>query len=155
MMLRSTLATSASDVAQIRLVLKPDKLAPGKARAGVSKLQSRIGPRYGDVVLVISELVTNSVRHSATVHPIEMTIQVSDAQIRLEVSDRGSGFVPVDSMRIGGLGLIIVDRIAASWGVILDDRCTVWVEVSKVLENEMGPVSGLGSPTVEVNLQGN
>lgn len=138
----------------MRLVLKPDELAPGKARARVSRLQSRLEPRFDDVVLVVSELVTNSVRHAASDQSIEMTVEVSHARIRLEVSDRGSGFVPVDSMRGDGLGLIIVDRIAASWGVITNGSCTVWVEIAKVLEMAASRDSSLSPSAVKVKLQG-
>jgi len=136
----------------MRLVLKPDELAPGKARARVSRLQSRLEPRYDDVVLVVSELVTNSVRHAASDQSIEMTVEVSDVRIRLEVSDRGSGFVPVESMRGGGLGLVIVDRLAASWGVTTNGSCTVWVEISKVLEMAAGWDSGVGTSALRVKL---
>lgn len=126
----------------MRLVLKPDELAPGKARARVSRLESRLGPRYDDVVLVVSELVTNSVRHSASDQSIEMIVEVSESMIRVEVSDRGAGFVPVESMRGDGLGLIIVDRVAAHWGVTTNGSCTVWVEIPMVTETAHGPESG-------------
>ncbi len=118
----------------MRLVLKPDEFAPGKARARVSRLESKLGPRYDDVVLVVSELVTNSVRHSASERTIEMTVEVRDNSIRVEVTDSGEGFAPMESMRGDGLGLIIVDRVAVSWGVITNGHCTVWVEISKVFD---------------------
>jgi anti-sigma regulatory factor (Ser/Thr protein kinase) len=138
----------------MRLVLKPNELAPGKARARISRLESRLEPRYDDVVLVVSELVTNSVRHAASEQTIEMTVEVSDARIRLEVSDRGQGFLPLDSMRGEGHGLVIVDRIAASWGVITNGRCTVWVEISKVLEMAASPESGLRATALKLKQQG-
>jgi anti-sigma regulatory factor (Ser/Thr protein kinase) len=127
---------------RMRLVLKPDELAPGKARARVSRLGSTLGPRHDDVVLVISELVTNCVRHSASDQAIEMTVDSSDTTIRIEVLDRGVGFVPIDSMRGGGLGLKIVDRVAANWGVFTNGHCTVWVEISKTLEMSASSDSG-------------
>ena len=125
----------------MRLVLKPNELAPGKARARVSRLQSKLEPRYDDVVLVLSELVTNSVRHAASDQSIEMTVEVSDVGIRLEVSDRGTGFVPVGKHEGWRPWSVIVDRIAASWGVTTNGSCTVWVEISKVLEMASGPES--------------
>ncbi|MEX2250678.1 MAG: ATP-binding protein [Acidimicrobiia bacterium] len=136
----------------MRLFLKPDEFAPGKARARVSRLKSRLEPRYDDVVLVVSELVTNSVRHAASDRSIEVTVEVFDARIRLEVSDRGSGFIPADGLRGDGLGLVIVDRIAASWGVITNGSCTVWVEISKVLEMAEVPESGLSPSAVKIKL---
>lgn len=136
----------------MRLFLKPDEFAPGKARARVSRLQSRLEPRFDDVVLVVSELVTNSVRHAASDQSIEMTVEVFDTRIRLEVSDRGSGFVPADSLRGDGLGLVIVDRIAASWGVITNGSCMVWAEISKLPEMATVPESGLSPSPVKIKL---
>jgi len=134
----------------MRLVLKPDELAPGKARDHVSRLESKLGPRYDDVVLVVSELVTNSVRHSASDRTIEMTLDVHGSSIRVEVTDHGSGFAPMESMMGDGLGLIIVDRVAVSWGVITNGRCTVWVEISKVLDMPSESASAPFGPGVKL-----
>ena len=132
-----------ADVNEMRLVLKPDERAPAKARDRVSRLRSSLEPRFDDVLLVVSELVTNSVRHSSSTRPIKMLVQISGSRIRLEVSDRGSGFEPLHSMGGGGLGLMIVDRIAASWGVHTNGSCTVWVEISKLPQMATGPDSSL------------
>ncbi|MDP9495939.1 MAG: ATP-binding protein [Actinomycetota bacterium] len=104
----------------------------------MSKFRAKLEPRFDDVVLVVSELVTNSVRHSFTTKPIQMQVKISDSRIRLEVSDWGTGFDAATSLRSGGLGLLIVDRVAASWGVEINGVCTVWVEISKVPELATG-----------------
>ena len=134
----------------MRLVLKPDELAPGKARDRVSRLEPKLGPRSDDVVLVVSELVTNSVRHSGSDRTIEMTVDVRDNSIRVEVTDSGQGFAPMESMRGGGLGLLIVDRVAVSWGVITNGHCTVWVELSKVLDMSSTSASSPFEPGVKL-----
>ena len=134
----------------MRLVLKPDEFAPGKARARVSRLESKLGPRYDDVVLVVSELVTNSVRHSASDRSIEMMVDLRNDTIRVEVTDSGSGFTPVESMKGDGLGLVIVDRVAVGWGVITNGRCTVWVELSKVLDIPTESASAPFEPGVKL-----
>jgi len=136
----------------MRIVLKPDELAPRKARARVSRLESMLGSRYDDVVLVISELVTNCVRHSSSDQSIEVTIDVSDTTIRVEVVDRGAGFVATESMRGGGLGLIIVDRIAASWGVSTNGHCTVWAELPRALEEVSESEPGAAPSGLRVKL---
>ena len=102
----------------------------------MSKLRSSLEPRYDEVLLVVSELVTNSVRHSSSTKPIKMTVEISGSRIRLEVSDCGLGFDAGESMTRGGLGLLIVDRIAASWGVLTNGYCTVWVEIFKVPDKD-------------------
>lgn len=134
-----SLTRRQADVNEMRLVLKTDDRAPGKARDRVSRIRPSLEPRFDDVVLVVSELVTNSVRHSASTKPIKMLIEISGSRIRLEVSDCGLGFDVLESMRGGGLGLFIVDRIAASWGIHTNGFCTVWVEISKVPEMATGP----------------
>lgn len=139
-----SLTMRQADVDNMRLVLKADDRAPGKARDRVSRLRTKLEPRFDDVVLVVSELVTNSVRHSASTKPIKMLIEISSSRIRLEVSDSGLGFDAPLSMKGGGLGLLIVDRIAASWGVHNNGFCTVWVEISKVPEMANGPDIGQG-----------
>ncbi len=134
----------------MRLVLKPDEFAPGKARDRVSRLEPKLGPRYDDVVLVVSELVTNSVRHSGSDRTIEMTVDVRDNSIRVEVTDSGQGFAPMESMRGGGLGLLIVDRVAVSWGVTTNGHCTVWVELSKVRDMSSTSASSPFEPGVKL-----
>jgi PAS domain S-box-containing protein len=62
-----------------------------------------------DVVLclfrVLQEAVTNAVRHG---HPRQVTVELraSDADMRLDIVDDGSGFDPVLAMKGPGLGLI-------------------------------------------------
>jgi anti-sigma regulatory factor (Ser/Thr protein kinase) len=120
----------------------------------VAKLRPSLEPRFDDVVLVVSELVTNSVRHSSSTKPIKMVIEISGSRIRLEVSDSGSGFDVMESMRGGGLGLLIVDRIAASWGIHTNGSCTVWVEIPKVPEMASGPELVRGQSPARFRQQG-
>jgi len=149
-----SLTRRQADVNDMRLVLKADDRAPGKARDRVAKLRPSLEPRFDDVVLVLSELVTNSVRHSSSNKPIKMMIEISGSRVRLEVSDSGSGFDVMESMRGGGLGLLIVDRIAASWGIHTNGSCTVWVEISKVPEMATGPELVRGQSPVRFRQQG-
>lgn len=114
--------------------------APHAARAAiVSMLRRRLGAeRLGDVALVVSELVTNSVCH-ANVGPddhVGVELLLFDDRLRLSVIDRGSALTPrlVSRQRDepGGLGLVVVDRLATSWGVARDGtRLTrTWCELS-------------------------
>ncbi|MEX2203270.1 MAG: ATP-binding protein, partial [Actinomycetota bacterium] len=49
-----------------------------------------------DLRLIVSELVTNSIRHAGlrTGDPIDLEVSVDETTIRLELRDRGRGFAP-------------------------------------------------------------
>lgn len=65
---------------------------------------------------VLEEAVTNAVTHSAARH-VSVSLQGSDSQIRLEVSDDGIGFDPDATMKDRGLGLIgMRERLLAVGG---------------------------------------
>jgi anti-sigma regulatory factor (Ser/Thr protein kinase) len=86
--------------------------------------------------LLTCELVNNSVLHGETSEEgvIEVELQLSETTVRAEVSDAGPGFSPHDRERPidepGGWGLVLVERLAASWGVEHDDRTRVWFELA-------------------------
>jgi anti-sigma regulatory factor (Ser/Thr protein kinase) len=88
-----------------------------------------------DVRLLVSELVTNSVRHSGVGPPESVALDVAvDADtIRVEVSDGGAGFEPrpreTDRSKPGGWGLYLVDRLADRWGVARNQFTRVWFEI--------------------------
>lgn len=87
----------------------------------------------GDLLLLVSELVTNAVRH-ARGERFEVRLEVRPDALRLEVRDDGAGFDPrIDPSAdgTGGYGLFIVDRLADRWGVERDAGGIIWVEVER------------------------
>jgi two-component sensor histidine kinase len=71
--------------------------------------------------LVLSELVSNAVRHAGT--PVEVYLQLNDGRLLIQVHDEGGGrpeVVPPTRRTVGGNGLDIVSRLAESWGVTPD-----------------------------------
>jgi anti-sigma regulatory factor (Ser/Thr protein kinase) len=88
-----------------------------------------------DATLLVSELVTNAVRHAprAGVPEIELRLKLDPERIRVVVSDPGAGFVAEPRLPTAsensGWGLYLVDRIADRWGVITKDRSEVWFEI--------------------------
>ncbi len=88
-----------------------------------------------DVRLLVSELVTNSVRHSdAHSHDlVHMSVSVTETSLRVEVADPGKGFEPkprdADRTRPGGWGLYLVDQLSDRWGVGRDHLTRVWFEM--------------------------
>jgi anti-sigma regulatory factor (Ser/Thr protein kinase) len=88
-----------------------------------------------DILLLVTELVTNAVRHGADGASEQLGVQVliCPERLRVEVRDRGDGFEPhqADSARgdHGGWGLVLVEELSDRWGVLRDgDGTVVWFE---------------------------
>ena len=89
--------------------------------------------------LVVSELVTNSVRHSGLPADEQVVVRVGLERdhVRLEVADRGcSGTVArrvPDIVTGGGFGLALVEMISTAWGVERSARegTVVWAELPR------------------------
>ena len=85
------------------------------ARDAVAGLDGHLGDVFGDVVLVISELVTNSVRHAGldATEPVQLSVRVRGDTVRVAVRDPGPGFkppaAPEDPAHVGGWGLVLVE----------------------------------------------
>lgn len=88
-----------------------------------------------DVLLVVSELVTNACLHAEG--PEELRIACTVKVLRVEVVDGGAGQpaprTPHRAGRPGGHGMFIVQRLCLDWGVLrVDGRAgkTVWAELA-------------------------
>ena len=69
-------------------------------------------------VLLMSELVTNAIKHGKGA--VGLVIKKRPAQLCIEVTDAGAERPTTRSPRsdrLGGRGLILVERLASSWGV--------------------------------------
>ena len=83
---------------------------------------------------LVSELVTNSVRH-AGLRPSEsvvLELAVSDRSFRAAVTDPGPGFSPSAASRPGPpshWGLFLLDRMSDRWGIERADGTRVWFEI--------------------------
>ncbi|HKO26424.1 MAG TPA: ATP-binding protein [Solirubrobacteraceae bacterium] len=112
--------------------------APARARRWVlSYLASEpIVASEADVVLIVSELVTNSVMHAHadSSQLLRISLGRHGDRFRIAVTDNGSATVPhlrdADNGTPGGLGLRIIDRICLGWGVVRNRTGTteVWCE---------------------------
>ena len=109
------------------------------ARHAIDGLDGRLpGDQLGDVRLLVSELVTNALRHAELEehHAIRLAVTVSDAAVRVEVSDPGAGFepgaAPTDPERTAGWGLFLVETLADRWGVDAQGGTRVWFELDRL-----------------------
>jgi anti-sigma regulatory factor (Ser/Thr protein kinase) len=114
---------------------RPERVAVSRAFA--MAVLGRRPPAGETVVLLVSELVTNSVRHSASELPgrtVTVTVLSSGEVTRVQVTDMSGTIVsalrPGVSGMEGGRGLHLVDALAARWGFEQDgDRTTTWFEL--------------------------
>lgn len=112
-----------------------DPAAPRRARRAVESLGPALAPDVrGDVVLLVSELITNSVKYGGT-GDLKLQIEApAPKRLRVEVVDQGSGFEPVardrPSTEPGGWGLHLVETLADRWGVH-EGSTHVWFEIDR------------------------
>src|SRR5688500_10290190 len=99
--------------------------APGIARRAVEKLGSSVDAGVMcDAQLLVSEVVTNSIKHSGSEDPIRLRIWARRSGLKVEVADGGFGFetgpLPAHDDREGGRGLLILETLADRWGTSRD-----------------------------------
>jgi serine/threonine-protein kinase RsbW len=102
--------------ASLRRSFPADRGAPGVARRAIRDFLTGADPgTLSDVLLAVSEVVTNCVVHGYRERAggeVAIEARRTGAQLLLSVSDRGGGIAPrIDSPGLG-LGLPLVGRIA-------------------------------------------
>jgi anti-sigma regulatory factor (Ser/Thr protein kinase) len=122
------------DGINIRLDRGPD--AAARARRGLSRLRVDLDPPLVETLrLLVTELVTNSVRHTGG-DAVRLKVLVGNSAVRTEVTDAGPGFDPATTGTPAkdhtGWGLFLVERLAERWGVSKDCNGTkVWFELRR------------------------
>jgi anti-sigma regulatory factor (Ser/Thr protein kinase) len=112
----------------LELTLPPEPRSVAEAR---SRVLDAVGDGFDlqTLRLLISELVTNAVRHGGCEEPVELHAEWN-SEVRVEVVDHGDGFTPHpragDLDEPGGFGLFLVGRLADRWGVETDEATRVW-----------------------------
>ncbi len=119
-----------------QLILHPAGPAAGQARQATREVLAswRAAHLEETAVLLVSELVTNSVRHAdSSGAMLALRLQITNAALRIEVHDGDPRWprpvVPAE-LDESGFGLALVDALASKWGV--SDTATgkaVWVEL--------------------------
>ena len=119
------------DAQTLEFTLPPEADSVAEARTRVCEAMA---PDLDDtdvetLRLLVSELVTNAIRHGDTGEPVELHARWND-EVRVEVVDHGHGFMPAPRLggldEPGGFGLYLVGRLADRWGVETADGTTVW-----------------------------
>jgi len=90
------------------------------------------GERIADLRLVISEVITNAVRHGGDGDML-VAVTPKPGYLCVQVTDTGDGFAPrpraYEPDEDGGFGLFLVERLTRRWGLTREDSNTrVWFE---------------------------
>ncbi len=119
---------------QFSFQFPPADDAPAQARAALEVFDQILSPEVlEDLQLVVSELVTNSVKFGPK-RPITLALSVgTDGLVQGEVIDQGDGEQAKIEMTgeptiAGGWGLHLVDQLAVDWGV-REGSTHVWFEI--------------------------
>ena len=118
----------------ISLRLHGDPGAAAQARRALGKLRGDIDPPLMETLrLLVTELVTNSVKH-AEADSVVLKVLVGRSAVLTEVTDEGPGFDPATTglprQDRSGWGLFLVERLAHRWGVHQEGPATkVWFEL--------------------------
>ena len=117
-------AASPHPLMDLAFDLPPDARAAARARVELERVKRLLAPEaFEDLRLVVTELVTNSVKYGPG-QPITVRLSVAaDGTVSGEVEDQGEPTTPLrvaertDPLHVGGLGLAMLDRICDDWGV--------------------------------------
>jgi anti-sigma regulatory factor (Ser/Thr protein kinase) len=115
---------------ELSLDLPRTPQAPSLARRALNELgvEPSVLP---DVRLLVSELVTNSVKYGGD-GPVRLEVRARDGRLRAEIIDQGMGFTPAergnDLDRVGGWGLHLVEELSSAWGTY-EGSTHVWFEI--------------------------
>lgn len=122
----------------IQLRLSPSRLAPATARGALGPLREALDEETAEATaLLVSELVTNAVRHAGLRGDqwIDLAVEASSDRVRVSVTDPGHGFArppPVPrAEHPSGWGLFLVGQVADRWGVDHDWDTLVWFEIDR------------------------
>lgn len=137
-----TASAGTGDDAILELSLQPDARAPGVARAAVAELSDAHDERLPhisesrsrDLLLLVSEIVTNAVRHTDDpTARLTLNAEMTDEMAHVAITDSGHGFNEERKHHAGGYGLFLLEKLASRWSVEpIDERTPgtrVWFEL--------------------------
>jgi anti-sigma regulatory factor (Ser/Thr protein kinase) len=124
---------------RVELELENDVQAPALARAEIAECCRELelgGSLCQSLILLVSEVVSNAVRHSSSdrLAPVGLLASFGERTIRVTVTDAGEGFTPRprDPARThDGYGLYLLEKVADRWGVQSRGDTKVWFELPR------------------------
>jgi integral membrane sensor domain MASE1/anti-sigma regulatory factor (Ser/Thr protein kinase) len=123
---------------RIDLRLEPDINSVPVARSALAQLEHHMSPkRFDDLRLLVTELVSNSIRHGDRdrLTGVDLSVQIHPDRVRVEVADDGGGFEHAprshESDPASGWGLYLVEQVADRWGLDHAAGSRVWFELDR------------------------
>ena len=117
----------------VSLTFEIDDHAPSLVRGFIGDVLAT-HPRRTDVLVAVSELVTNVIRHAPATGQASIVLDVNGDNLRIGVRQIGRVFVPPtagDANEPHGRGLLIVEALADRWGVdVTGETLEVWFEMA-------------------------
>ncbi|MGW2657549.1 ATP-binding protein [Streptomyces sp. NPDC001478] len=113
-------APAAIDADALRVAFQPDTSAVARMRDSTDAFLGRLGmprPMSSDVVLVVSELVTNAIKHGHG--EVELVVRVVSGKVTVSVTDENPAPAvlkmpgPDD---LSGRGMALVEAYSDKWG---------------------------------------
>ncbi|WP_053734355.1 ATP-binding protein [Nocardia sp. NRRL S-836] len=109
--------------------------APAAARRWTREMLPDVsGDELDDILLVVTELVSNAIDHGTSPFALRLSQSDEPCWVRVEVDDAGADLPVVGVSRLHGdrgRGLVIIDQLAKDWGVIAGPAGkTVWAEIA-------------------------
>jgi anti-sigma regulatory factor (Ser/Thr protein kinase) len=131
----TVIAAQAEGEGRQAVVLVAEPTCVSEARAWLTAAAAGLigDGRRGSLELVISEVVTNAVRHGRPGGEILLATTPKPGFLCVQVTDEGAGFAPrpgaMASDENGGYGLFLVERLTRRWGITRENaRTRVWFE---------------------------
>ncbi len=108
----------------------------GEARERLSAIAEHVveDSRLPDLMLVISEVVSNAVRHgSLEGEPVLLAVPPKEGYLCVQVTDSGAGLAPRPRATApdedGGFGFFLIEQLTKRWGFTRENsRTRVWFE---------------------------
>lgn len=134
-----TFAGDGTRTLRIERELAHDVRAPARARAEIAACCQELeleGSLCQSLILLVSEVVSNAVRHSTgdPDAPVGLLASFDERTITVTVTDAGEGFVPRPrdpSRTHDGYGLYLLEKVADRWGVESHGDTKVWFELAR------------------------
>ncbi len=143
----SARAQTEPDSEGLDLWLPSEPPAVADSRDALDRLAPVLDPSsLENVRLLVSELVTNAVRHGPRDHgaQVGLAARLDGDVLHVEVSDGGPGFRPPPPRpaerpadAVGGWGLVLVERVASRWGIHDGAPTRVWFEMDHARRREI------------------
>ncbi len=122
----------------LHLDLPAEPASIARARDALGALAPQVGEDLlPDLRLLVSEVVTNAVRHSGATPGARVRVVAENGMgcVRVEVHDEGCGFVAPARPGPGpegtsGWGLFLVQNLARRWGTQSAPDAYVWFELA-------------------------